>query len=94
MTPGLAPVVVVAGRGDLVEDVALPTDRFSNLSLVGDGDLSTAEIERRVEATVLVDLTVVADEVPLSFGLVAAARVVGFAGALKITKKMKINPNN
>lgn len=85
MTPGLA--AVVAGRGDLVEDVPpLPTDRFSNFSLVGDGDLSTAETERRVEVTVLVDLTVVADEVPLTFGLVGAARVVNFAGALKTTK--------
>lgn len=84
LTPSLAVVEAVAGRGDFVE-VALPTDRFSNFSLIGDGDLSTPDTESRIEVTVLVEgLTVVVAEYPSNFGLVVAARLVGFAGALKL----------
>lgn len=87
LTPGLAVFAVVAGRGDLVE-VALPTDRFSNFSLVGDGDFSTPDTESRVEVTVLVEDLTVVEEVPFSFGLVDAARLVGFAGALNLCDEL------
>lgn len=81
MTPGFAAAALVAGR-------ALPSDRFSVFSFVGEGDFSTVDTDRRVEVAVLV----AADEVPFSFGFAVAVRLVGFAGALK--NKMNYKKSN